>query len=129
LSPRPLAWICLAVVVAGLTGWIIGASGRSEREQARTLEARRADLAEARALMLDGRIALFQSNFGLASQRFEAAKVLVEQVQTRLRELTLAERAGRLEIVLAHLRDAQHLAAAFDPSAHTAADEAFKALQ
>lgn len=129
MTTKHIAWIALAVAVALGVGWVWGASGRSAREQARRAEEQRADLAEARALILDGRVLLFQANFGDASRRFEAAHALVERVQLRLRESAQAERAGRLEIVLAHLREAQSLAAAFSPEAHAAAQEAGAALQ
>jgi len=128
MSVKQIGWIALVVIASGLTGWIVGASGRSEREQARVVAVQRADLMEARSLLLAGRVSLFQSNFGDASTKFEAARVVIERVQTQLRESAQAERAGRLQIAMAHIRDAQSLAASFDGSAHTAADEALKAI-
>ena len=105
-----------------------GASGRSEAEQARRAAAQRADLNEARALVLEGNVALFQSNFGDATKRFDAARAVVERIQTALRETGQAERAGRLEIALSHLRDAQRLAVSLDANARNAADAALQAL-
>ena len=86
-------------------------------------------LADARTLILEGRVSLFLVNFGEASQRFDAARTLVERVQLSLRETGQSERAGRLQIVLAHLSDAQRLASALDPTAQGAADEAYRALK
>lgn len=125
---RHTAWIVVAVLAAGLSGWIYGASGSSAREQARLVEEQRADMAEVRAHILEGRVSLFLSNFGDASRHFESARTVLEGVQSRLRETAQAERAGRLQIPISHLRDAQHLASAFDPAAHTAASEALSAL-
>ena len=88
----------------------------------------RADLNEARALVLEGKVAVFQLNFGDASKRFEAARVAVERMQTALRETGQAEPAGRLEVVLSHLRDAQRLAVSLDANARNAADAALQAL-
>jgi len=105
-----------------------GASGRSEVEQARRAAVQRSDLNEARALVLEGTVALFQSNFGDATKRFDRARVAVERIQTALRETGQAEPAGRLEIVLSHLRDAQRLAVALDANARNAADAALQAL-
>ena len=105
-----------------------GASGRSEAEEARRAAVQRADLNEARAFVLEGNVALFQSNFGDATKRFDAARAAVERMQTALRETGQAERAGRLEIVLSHLRDAQRLAVALDANARNAADAALQAL-
>jgi hypothetical protein len=128
MSPKSIAWIVGAVVVAALGGWMIGASGTSAREQEKVAAEQRADTTQARALLLEGRVSLFLSNFGDASQKFEAAIVVLERIQTQLRETAQAERAGRLQIAIAHVRDAQRLAASFDASAHAAADEALKTI-
>lgn len=98
-------------------------------EQARRAAVHRAEVSEARAHILRGQVTLYLVNFGEASREFEQARVVIEQVQTRLRELGQAERAGRLEIVLTHLKDAQRLVVALDQSAQSAADAALQALQ
>jgi hypothetical protein len=67
-------------------------------------------------------------NFGDASRQFEQARATVERIQTRMRESGDVERAGRLEIAAAHLRDAQQRAASFDAGAHKAAEDAIVAL-
>jgi hypothetical protein len=59
---------------------------------------------------------------------FTEAGGVVESLQTRLREAGLAEQAGQLEIVLAHLGDAQRLAASLDPAAQAAAQAAIDTL-
>ena len=128
MSSKHIAWIVGAVIVAGVGGWMIGASGRSAELQLTRTAEQRADLAEVRALIVEGRVSLFLSNFGDASKKFEAAITGLERMQIQLRENAQAERAGRLEIAIAHARDAQRLAASFDASAHTAADEALKAI-
>jgi hypothetical protein len=128
MSMKHVAWIAGAIIVVGLGGWMIGASGTSAREQDRRAAVQRADTIEARALILEGRVSLFLSNFGDASQKFEAAIVVLERIQTQLRETAQAERAGRLQIAIAHVRDAQRLAASFDAAAHAAADEALRAI-
>jgi hypothetical protein len=128
VSPRSIGIVALIVLAAGLAGWMFGASGRSEIEQARRAAEHRADLNEARALVLEGNIAVFQLNFGDASKRFESARAAIERIQTALRETGQAERAGRLEVALSHLRDAQRLAVSLDGNARTAADAALQAL-
>lgn len=125
---KTIAIIAAAVLVAGLTGWMIGASGRSAEKQLTRAAEQRADLSEVRALIVEGRVSLFLSNFGDASKKFEAAITVLERMQMQLRENAQAERAGRLEIAIAHVRDAQRLAASFDASAHNAADEALKTI-
>jgi len=128
LNPRTLFITAAVVVVAMVGGWVFGASGRSEVEQARRVAVQVADLNEARALVLEGQVAVFQLNFGDASKRYEAARTAIERVQVSLRETGQAERAGRLEIALSHLSDAQRLAISLDANARLAADEALKAL-
>jgi hypothetical protein len=88
----------------------------------------RADLNEARALILEGQVQIFLVNFGVASERYEAARTVIERMQTAMRELGQAEPAGRLEIPLSHLRDAQRLASSLDSSARNAGTEALNAL-
>ena len=127
MSSKQIGLTAAAVLIAGLGGWVYGASGSSAREQARLAEAQRADLAEVRAHILEGRVSLFLTNFGDASRHFESARTVLERVQSRLRETAQAERAGRLQIPIAHLRDAQHLASAFDSAAQNAAEEALRA--
>ena len=88
----------------------------------------KAELNEARAFVLEGNLAVFQLNFGDAAKKFEAAHSAVERMQTALRETGQAERAGRLEVALSHLRDAQRLAVSLDANARNAADAALQAL-
>ena len=128
MNPRTIGIVTAIVLGAAVAGWMYGASGRSEAEEARRAAVQRADLNEARALVLEGNVALFQSNFGDATKRFDAARAAVERMQTALRETGQAERAGRLEVVLSHLRDAQRLAVALDANARNAADAALQAM-
>ncbi len=118
--------ICLAALAAG---WVWGASGKSNVELARRTLEDRADLQEARAATLDGRVHLAQSNFGDAGQRFERAQTIVERLQIRWRESGQTERAGQLEIVIASLKDARRLTAALDQTAQDAAGKAEQGIQ
>jgi hypothetical protein len=128
MSPKIFGVLALALVITFGVGWLSGASGRATIEQELAQSQERAEFSQARALISDGRVSLFLVNFGDASKRFEEAKGVVEKMQTRLREVGQAERAGRLEIALSHLRDAQRLAASLDSSAQGAAAEALRAL-
>lgn len=124
MTLKMLGWFALAAVATFGAGWFVGASGRSDVEQARRHLEERADLAAARAAALDGRVNLFLSNFGDASRRFEEARGVIEGAQTRLRQIGDAARAGQLEMAVAQLREAQRLALALDASAQKAAAEA-----
>jgi hypothetical protein len=126
---KRFAWFTLLVAVAFGAGWLLGASGRSSAEMAARRADERAGFQSARALVLDGRVSLFRTNFGDASRAFEEARGIVERLQISLRETAQPDRAGELEIVLSHLREAQRLAASFDPGAQGAAEAALQALQ
>ena len=120
--------VLLAAVVAVGIGWVWGASGRADVEQARRTAELRAGFAEARALLLEARVSLFTMNFGQAGRAFDQARNLVTSLQARLREAGQAERAGRLEIVLGHLGDAGRFTLALDARAQNAAEAALDAL-
>ena len=122
----------LAVVVAVLVifgvGWMIGASGRSERELARRTAEQRADVLDVRGKILEGRVALFENNFGQATQLFSEARTVLEARQTTLREEGNSEEAGQLEVALGHLREAQRLTLSLDHGAHRQATDALRTL-
>jgi hypothetical protein len=121
-------WCALALAVVFGAGWLTGASGRAGVEQARRDAEARAEFAIARAGVLEGRVSLFQSNFGAASRAFESARAVVAQAQTRLRQIGDAARAGQLEVALAQLGEAQRLALALDGSAQAAAEQALRVI-
>ena len=124
-----LVGVAVLVVVAAVgAGWVWGASGRAETEQARRTAELRAEFAEARAWLLEARVSLFLVNFGDAGRAFDEARARITALQTHLREIGKAERAGRLEIVLAQVGDAGRLTLALDARAHAAADQALRTL-
>jgi hypothetical protein len=128
MTARTFGIITLIALALFGIGWLTGASGRSGAVQERQDFEQRAAFAEARAHVLEGRVSLFQINFGAASQQFDRARATIELLQTRLRERGDADRAGKLEIALARIRDAQRLAVAVDASAQNAAEEALRAI-
>jgi hypothetical protein len=129
MSLRIAGVVVLALVVAAGAGWLTGSSGRSAAEQGRAAMELRLEFAEARALVLDGRVSLFQSNFGTAIKHFEQAGQRITSIQSRLRSLGQVEPASRLEIAVSSLGDAQRAAAAFDTTrAQASADQAIGAL-
>lgn len=129
MTPKAVGGILLAILVAVSVGWVWGASGKSAVDQERRRLEQRANYDQARAEILGARVSLFLNNFGDAGKQFEAARLALEALQTKLREVGQAERAGRVEIVLSHLKDAQRLSAQLDAGAQNAADAAFQALK
>ncbi len=128
MSPKAVGGVMLAVLVAIGAGWVWGASGKSLVDLERRRLELRADYEAARAELVDGRVSLFLNNFGDASKHFENARLELEHLQSKLREVSQAERAGRIEIVLSSVKDAQRLAAQLDANAQNAAAAALQAL-
>jgi hypothetical protein len=126
---KAFGWIALSVVVAFGAGWLVGTSGRATvaLELGRAQE--RASFLEARALVFEGRVDLLLLNYGDAGRRFGEARVIVQEIQTRLRESGQAERAGQLEIALSQLTEAEQTAVAGDSGARSAAEAALQTLQ
>jgi len=128
MTLKLVGWGVLAAAVVFGAGWFMGASGRASLEQERREAIGRAEFAEARGRVLEGRVHLFQSNFGQATKAFDAARVLVTASQTRLRQAGDAVRAGQLEVAIAQLREAQQLSLALNSGAQAAADEALRVI-
>jgi hypothetical protein len=130
MSIRVIGAVLLALVAAAGVGWLTGASGRSAAERERGAIEMRADFSEARALLLEGRVSLFMSNFGDAIQKFQQAGQRIGGIQGRLRALGQVEQASRLQIAITSLADAQRAATAFDTTkAQASADQAIGALR
>ena len=130
MSIRVVGVILLALVVSAVGGWFVGSAGRSVAQREEGLADMRAEFAEARALVLEGRVSLYTSNFGNAIEQFQQASQRIGRVQSRLREIGQVEQAGRLEIAVSSLGDAQRLAATFDTTkAQAAAEQATDALR
>src|SRR5579871_1039420 len=128
MSMKWLAGVVLAIALAFGAGWLTAASSRSLFEQQRDSAEVRADFANVRVDVLEGRVSLYQSNFGEAVQHFQDARAVIGRLQAHFREIRQVEPAGRLEVVTSHLHDAEHLTGLFDPHAQDAAVEALKAL-
>jgi hypothetical protein len=128
MTLKGLAIAVGAVALAFLAGWLTAASGRSALEQERTQYELRAIRAEARTAILDGRVSVLLTNFGDAVQHFQEARNAVGQLQIALRESNHSDVAGRLEIVITHLSDAQQLSGQLDRRAQDEAAAADKAL-
>src|SRR6185436_17227757 len=77
-----LGGVIAVLVVLGL-GYAWGASGRSVMQTGLDEARQRLDVAEARALVLDARVSLYNMNFGDASRRFEEAKDPLRRIRQR----------------------------------------------
>ena len=116
------------VVVLGL-GYAWGASGRGTMQTALDEARQKLDVAEARGLILDARVSLYNMNFGDASRRFEEAKDPLRRIRQRYVDAGSTDAVRSVSAGLEHLEEAQRLAGKLDPAANSKAGEALEALK
>ena len=116
------------VAVALLGGLMLGRSGRSELEQQRRTAQLGLDLERARVSILHGRLELFGSNFGAASQQFDRARGPLQSAQESLTAGDRDADAARVSAALTAITEAQQLALALKQEADAKATEALKGL-
>jgi hypothetical protein len=116
------------LVVLGL-GYAWGVSGRSSLQTALDDARQRLDMADARALVLDARVSLYNNNFGDASRRFEDAKDPLRRIRQRYVDAGNTDSVRSLSAAIEHLEEAQRLAGKLDPAANSKAGEALEAVR
>jgi hypothetical protein len=116
------------LVVLGL-GYAWGVSGRSSLQTSLDDARQRLDMAEARALVLDARVSLYNNNFGDASRRFEEAKDPLRRIRQRSVDAGNTDSVRSLSAAIEHLEEAQRLAGKLDPAANSKAGEALEAVR
>ena len=120
-------FIALIVTLGLGFGW--GASGRGELGAALDDATRQLDLAEARGLILEGRVSLYNNNFGDASRHFEEAKAPLRRMTTRYQDAGKRDAASDIATAIGRLEEAQRLTGKLDPSANNKAMEALDAIK
>ena len=118
----------LLIVIVGV-GYAWGASGRSALQKAADESRRGLDRAEARGAILEGRVSLYNNNFGDASRQFEQAKEALGRLKQRYQEAGERDAAAGVDAALRHVEEAQRLSAKLDASAQNAAGQAMEALK
>jgi chromosome segregation ATPase len=118
----------VAIVVLGL-GYVWGAAGRGSAEQALEQARERLDGAEARALVLEARVNLYNMNFGDASRRLEEVKDPLRRMRQRYQELGNDQAARDIDAALERVDEAQRLAGKLDPAANSKAGDALNAIR
>jgi hypothetical protein len=125
-------WILTAVVVVvvclGLAyAW--GASGRTAVQRVLDDTRQQLDLAEARGLILDARVSLYNLNFGEASRALEEAKAPLRRARERYQEVGRSDSALSIESAVRHVEEAQRLSGRLDQGANSKAGEALEAIR
>ena len=121
--------VFIALIVALGLGFGWGASGRNDLRAALDDAKQQLDLAEARGQILEGRVSLYNNNFGDASRHFEDAKAPLRRITTRYQDGGKREAASDVVAAIGDVDEAQRLAGKLDPSANNKATEALDALK
>ncbi|MGH9308129.1 MAG: hypothetical protein ACRD1U_02060 [Vicinamibacterales bacterium] len=120
--------LVVAVVLVGL-GYAWGASGRRVVQAALEDARQQLDIAEARGLVLDARVSLYNMNFGDASRRLEEAKLPLRRIRQRYVDNGNDEAVRSISAALEHVDEAQRLSGKLDPAANSKAGEALEAVR
>ena len=128
LGRLALIFFVAAIVLLGLGyGW--GVSGRSELQTSLDDARVQLDVADARALVLDARVSLYNVNFGDASRRLEEAKAPLRRIRQRYSDDGKDEAVRSLSAAIEHVEEAQRLAGKLDQAANSKASEALEAIR
>ena len=121
--------VVIALVVCFGLGFAYGTSGRGELKSTAEEARQQLDLAEARGEILDGRVSLYNNNFGDASRHFETAKGPLLRAKGRYQEESKREAAASIDTASALVDEAQRMAAKLDPAANNKAGQALEAIK
>jgi len=122
-------WMVLALLVCVLLGYVWGRSGRGELQSTVDEVKQQLDLAEARGEILDGRVSLYNNNFGDASRHFETAKAPLQRVKQRYQDDSRRDAAASIDTATTLIEEAQKMAGKLDPAANNKAGQALDAIK
>jgi hypothetical protein len=123
-----LTGVVIVIVCLGLA-YTWGASGRFALQRTLDDTRQQLDLAEARGLILDARVSLYNLNFGEASRALEEAKAPLRRARQRYQDARRPDPALSIESAVRHVEEAQRLSGKFDPAANNRAGEALEAIR
>lgn len=121
--------VVIALIVCFGLGFGYGTSGRGELQSTVEDVKQQLDLAEARGEILDGRVSLYNNNFGDASRHFETAKTPLLRVKQRYQNESKREAAASIDTATALVDEAQRLSGKLDPAANNKAGQALDAIK
>lgn len=121
--------VVIGLLVCFGLGFAYGASGRGELQSTVDDIKQQLDLAEARGEILDGRVSLYNNNFGDASRHFEAAKGPLQRVKQRYQDDSKREAATSIDTAATLVDEAQRMAGKLDPAANNKAGQALDAIK
>jgi hypothetical protein len=121
--------VVMATIIALGFGFAWGAAGRNELNTALDEARQQLDLADARGQILEGRVSLYNNNFGDAGRHFEDAKTPLRRMKARYQDAGRRDAATGVDAAIGHIEEAQRLTAKLDPSANNKAGESLDALK
>ncbi len=123
-----LIGLVVLIVVFGI-GYALGASGRRTAEQALAGTEQQIDVANARGLLLQARVSLYNVNFGDAQRQLQDALAPLTRVRQRFQQDGNDAAVSSISTALDHAQQAQALAGKLDQAANTQAMQAVQALE
>jgi hypothetical protein len=121
--------ILVALIVCLGAGFLWGNSGRSALQTTLDDAKVQLDLAEARGEILEGRVSLYNNNFGDASRHFENAKGPLQRLKQRYAGDGKRDAAASIDGASGHVDEAQQLSGKLDPAANNKAGQALDAIK
>jgi hypothetical protein len=121
--------VVIALVVCFGLGFAYGTSGRGALESTVDDVKQQLDLAEARGEILDGRVSLYNNNFGDASRHFETAKGPLQRVKQRYQDESKRDAVASIDSAMTLIDEAQRMAGKLDPAANNKAGQALDAIK
>jgi hypothetical protein len=118
----------VALLVAGLVGWLWGVSGMRGVDRALQASQLRSHLLEARSSVLTARLDVYDVNFGDASRHLEDSRAQLRRAEEQLKSLGRQDDLKRLEPAFTGIDEAQRLAGQLDQSANARAAEAARSI-
>jgi hypothetical protein len=121
--------VIAVVLVALLSGFLWGASGKSTLDRALQRSELRNELLEAHAAALAARVDVYNTNFGEASRHLEDARSVAARAAQRLDALGRGDDLKRLQSALGSIEEARRLAGKLDLAANARAGDAARAIE
>lgn len=121
--------VLVALIVCLGAGFLWGHSGRSVLQTTLDDAKLQLDLAEARGAILEGRVSLYNNNFGDASRYFENATAPLQRLKQRYSDDGKRDAAARIDAASAHVGEAQRMSGKLDPAANNQAGQALDAIK
>lgn len=118
ITIKAAAALLVAVLLAMAGGWLWGAAGRWQSDEALGRSGTRLHLAHARGQLLQARIDLFELNFGRATRSLESAHADLSTAAQAYERTGRPELGRKIRDAMARADEARQLAGRLDQAAN-----------